>query len=205
MTIFLLVRHGETDWLGERLAGRLPDIHLNAKGRENAELLGAMLKPLELAAVYSSPLERAMETAEPAANAAGKSILRSDLLQEVDFGELAGKPFSDLRETEIWRLAHRNPAEVTYPGGESLVEAQARVVRAIEEIHAQRETGIVALFTHSDTIRLAVAHYLRMPLLAYHALVADPASVSVLYYAKQTVHIAGLNVPAGSRLLMKPE
>jgi broad specificity phosphatase PhoE len=78
-------------------------------------------------------------------------------------------------------------------------------VRAIEEIHAERETGIVALFTHSDTIRLAVAHYLRMPLAAYHALVADPASVSVLYYAKQTVHIAGLNVPAGSRLPMKPE
>ncbi len=182
LTIFLLVRHGETDWLGERLAGRLPDIHLNAKGRANAELLCAMLAPLELAAIYSSPLERAMETAEPAARAVGKPILRNDLLQEVDFGELAGKPFTELRETELWRLVHRSPEEVKYPSGESLLEAQARAVRAIEEIRSEQETGMVALFTHSDTIRLAVAHYLRMPLAAYHALVTDPASVSVIYF-----------------------
>jgi len=205
LTVLLLVRHGETDWLGEKLAGRLADIHLNAKGRGNAERLAAMLGPLSLAAVYSSPLERAMETAEPTARAAGKSIVRSELLQEVDFGELAGRVFSELREMDIWRLVHRSPAEVKYPGGETLVEAQARAVRAVEEIHAQYPTGTVALFTHSDTIRLAVAHFLQMPLVAYHALVADPASVSVLYYAQKTVHVAGLNLPAGSPLTVKPE
>lgn len=205
MTVILLVRHGETDWLGEKLAGRLPDIHLNAKGRANAELLSAMLQPLSLAAVYSSPLERAMETAEPTARAAGKSIVRCELLQEVDFGDLAGKVFSDLREMDLWKLVHRSPGEVKYPGGETLVEAQARAVRAVEDIHAQYETGTIALFTHSDTIRLAVAHYLQMPLVAYHALVADPASVSVLYYTKQAIHMAALNLPAGSPLNIKPE
>jgi broad specificity phosphatase PhoE len=200
VTVLLLVRHGETDWLSEKLAGRLPDVHLNAKGRENAERLAIMLRPLSLAAVYSSPLERAVETAEPTARAAGKSILRSDLLQEVDFGELAGKAFSELRETSLWKQVHHSPAEVRYPGGESLVEAQERAVRAIEEIHAQYETGTVALFTHSDTIRLVVAHFLRMPLAAYHALATDPASVSVLYYTRKMVHVAGLNLPAGSPL-----
>jgi broad specificity phosphatase PhoE len=200
VTVLLLVRHAETDWLGERLAGRLPDVHLNAKGRENAERLAVMLRPLSIAAVYSSPLERAVETAEPTARAAGKSILRSDLLQEVDFGELAGKAFSELRETSLWKQVHHSPAEVRYPGGESLVEAQERGVRAIEEIRAQYETGTVALFTHSDTIRLVVAHFLRMPLAAYHALAADPASVSVLYYTREMVHVAGLNLPAGSPL-----
>jgi probable phosphoglycerate mutase len=201
----LLVRHGETDWLGEKLAGRLPDVHLNAKGRENAERLAAMLHPLSLAAVYSSPLERAIETAEPTARAAGRSILRSDLLQEVDFGELAGKAFSEFRETPLWQQVHRNPAEVRYPSGENLVEAQERAVRAIEEIHAQYDSGTVALFTHSDAIRLAVAHFLRMPLAAYHALVADPASVSVLYYTRNAVCVAGLNLPAGSPLKVRPD
>ncbi len=205
MTILLLVRHGETDWLGEKLAGRLADIHLNDKGRAHAERLAAMLRPLSLTAVYSSPLERAMETAEPTARAAGKPIIRNELLLEVDFGDLAGKEFKELRETEIWRLVHRSPAEVSYPGGETLIEAQARAVRAVEEIHARDETGTVALFTHSDTIRLAVAHYLQMPLVAYHALVTDPASVSVLYYSKKIVHVAGFNLPAGSPLTVKPE
>jgi probable phosphoglycerate mutase len=205
VTIILLVRHGETDWLGEKLAGRLPDIHLNAKGHANAELLSAMLQPLSLAAVYSSPLERAMETAEPTARAAGKSIVRCELLQEVDFGDLAGKVFSDLREMDLWKLVHRSPEAVRYPGGETLVEAQARAVRAVEDIHAQYETGTIALFTHSDTIRLAVAHFLQMPLAAYHALVTDPASVSVLYYTKKAIHLTGLNLPAGSPLNVKPE
>jgi probable phosphoglycerate mutase len=205
LTILLLIRHGETDWLGEKLAGRLPDVHLNAIGRGNAELLAAMLQPLALAAVYSSPLERAVETAEPTARAAGKSILRSDLLQEVDFGQLAGKPFSELRETLLWKQVHHSPAEVRFPGGESLAEAQERAVRAVEEIRALYESGTIALFTHSDTIRLALAHVLRMPLAGYHALVADPASVSVLYYTRKTVHIAGLNLPAGSPLKLRPD
>jgi broad specificity phosphatase PhoE len=205
VTVLLLVRHGETDWIGEKLAGRLPDVHLNAKGRENADRLAAMLQPLGLAAVYSSPLERAVETAEPTAQAAGKAILRNDLLQEVDFGELAGKAFPELRETPLWQQVHRNPAEVRYPGGETLWEAQERAVRAVEEIRVQYEAGTVALFTHSDTIRLAVAHFLRMPLAAYHSLVADPASVSVLYYTRKAVHVVGLNLPAGSPLNLRPE
>jgi broad specificity phosphatase PhoE len=205
VTVLFLIRHGETDWIGEKLAGRLPDVHLNAEGRGHAERLAAMLQPIPLAAVYSSPLERAVETAEPTARAAGKPILRSELLQEVDFGELAGKAFSEFRETPLWKQVHLRPAEVRYPGGESLVEAQERAVRAIEDIHARYESGTVALFTHSDTIRLAVAHFLRMPLVAYHALVADPASVSVLYYSRKAVHLAGLNLPAGSPLTLRPE
>jgi probable phosphoglycerate mutase len=205
LTILLLVRHGETDWIGEKLAGRLPDVHLNAQGRENAERLAAMLGPLKLAAVYSSPLERAVETAEPTARAAGKPIRRNELLQEVDFGELAGKAFTEFRETPLWKMVHREPAKVRYPGGESLVEAQARAVRAIEEIHSLFESETVALFTHSDTIRLAVAHFLKMPLAAYHSLAADPASVSVLYYGRMTVYLAGLNLPAGSPLILRSE
>ena len=134
MTVLLLIRHGETDWLGERLAGRLPDIHLNAAGRAQADALAAMLRPIPLEAVYSSPLERAMETAEPAARAAGKPIITDPRLQEVDFGELAGKPFTELRGMPIWQDVHHTPAMVRYPGGESLTEAQDRAVRMVEEI-----------------------------------------------------------------------
>jgi broad specificity phosphatase PhoE len=205
MTILLLVRHGETDWLGDRLAGRLPDIHLNAEGRAKAEAVADMLRPLPLAAVYSSPLERAVETAEPTARAAGKPVLRDDRLQEVDFGELTGKPFSELRELPIWRDVHHKPAEVRYPGGESLMNTQDRAVRMMLELHAACDSGIVALFTHADTIRLTLAHFLQMPMAAYHGLVTDPGSVSVLSLKGRIVRVIGINLPPGSPLHVKEE
>ncbi len=205
MTVLLLIRHGETDWLGKRLAGRLPDIHLNAEGRAHADTLAAMLRPVPLEAVYSSPLERAMETAEPAARAAGKPILTDPRLQEVDFGELTGKPFTELRGMSIWQEVHHTPAIVRYPGGESLLEAQDRSVRMVEEIRGGESASVVAFFTHADTIRLTLAHYLQMPLAAYHMLVADPASVSVLVIDRKTVRVAGINLPAGSPLPVKTE
>jgi broad specificity phosphatase PhoE len=200
MKILLLIRHGETDWLGERLAGRLPEIHLNARGREKADALAAMLRPIPLEKIYSSPLERAIETAEPTARAAGLQIIRDERLQEVDFGELTGKPFTELRGTPIWQEVHHTPAMVRYPGGESLADAQDRVVRMVEEIRAAAGHGNVALFTHADAIRLTLAHFLQMPLAAYHVLITDPASVSVILAGEKTIRVAGINLPAGSPL-----
>jgi broad specificity phosphatase PhoE len=200
MTVLLLIRHGDTDWLGRRLAGRLPEVHLSAAGRKQAEDVAAMLRPIRLDAVYSSPLERAVETAEPSARAAGRRIRLDDRLQEVDFGTLSGKPFSELKELPIWRDVHLRPAEIRYPEGESLQDVQDRAVRMIREIAGGREDDTAALFTHADTIRLALAHFLRMPLAAYHSLVAAPASVSVLSFKGGAVRVIGLNLPPGSPL-----
>jgi broad specificity phosphatase PhoE len=205
MTVILLIRHGETDWLGKRLAGRLPDIHLNAQGRGKAEAVAAMLRSIPLDAVYSSPLERALETAEPTAQAAGKTVRKDGRLQEVDFGELTGMPFSELREITVWQEVHRNPAAVRYPGGESLSEVQDRAAAMIRQIHGEYESGFVAMFTHADTIRLAIAHFLQMPLVAYHALVTDPASVSVIMVSRKAVRVISINLPPGSPLQVKSE
>ncbi|MGB7538207.1 MAG: histidine phosphatase family protein [Anaerolineales bacterium] len=205
MTVLLLIRHGETDWLGTQLAGRLPDIHLNEAGRAQAEALAVMLRPIPLKMIYSSPLERALETAEPTARAAGKRIIEDERLQEVDFGELTGKPFTELRGMSIWQDIHHTPAMVRYPGGESLSEAQDRAVRMVEELRGVEDAGIVACFTHADTIRLTLAHLLHMPLAAYHTLVADPASISVVFITRKAVRVAGINLPAGSPLQVKAE
>ena len=205
MNTLLLIRHAETDWLGERLAGRLPDVHLNTQGRRNAETVAAMLQSVSLEAIYSSPLERALETAEPVARQAGKRIRVDPRLQEVDFGGLTGKPFSELRDLSIWRDVHRTPEKVRYPGGESLRDVQDRAVRMIRETVTGGEPRIIAFFTHADTIRLALAHFLQMPLVAYHALVTDPASVSVLSFNHKTVRVIGINLPPGSPLQVKAE
>jgi broad specificity phosphatase PhoE len=123
----------------------------------------------------------------------------------VDFGSLTGKSYSELREMPIWREVHRRPADIKYPGGESLKDVQDRAVRLIDELRAGYESGVVALFTHADTIRLALAHFLRMPMEAYHSLVADPASVSVLSFNRKMVRVRAVNLPPGSPLPMEAE
>ncbi|MFN2299293.1 MAG: histidine phosphatase family protein [Anaerolineales bacterium] len=201
MTTLLLIRHAQTDWLGERLAGRTPDVHLNAAGRKRAEEVAAMLRPIALEAVYSSPLERALETAEPTARAAGKRIRIDERLQEVDFGELSGKPYAEFKKQPIWDDIHIRPAEIRFPGGESLQEVQDRSAGILREIGGGRISGAAAIFTHADTIRLALAYFLRIPLAAYHALVVAPASVSVLSFnRKGAVRLIGVNLPPGTPL-----
>jgi broad specificity phosphatase PhoE len=110
-----------------------------------------------------------------------------------------------LHSLPIWRKVHTRPDTVRFPGGESLREAQKRAVRMIQEINTESDSGIVAVFTHADTIRLALAHFLQMPLPAYHALAAAPASISVLSLTRDATRVTGINLPPGSPLQVKPE
>jgi probable phosphoglycerate mutase len=205
VTTLLWIRHGETDWIGVRLAGRAPGIHLNDKGRRQAEEVARMLGPLDVQAFCSSPLERAMETAQPAAQAAGKDIEVIDNLQEVDFGELTNRTFEELRELDIWRQAHRQPGSVVFPGGESLIRVQERAVEALRQVCARHPTGAVALFSHSDTIRLLLCSILQIPLDIYSRLVIDPASVSMVLHTEKTRRVLGMNYPPGTPLILRPE
>jgi probable phosphoglycerate mutase len=203
VTTLILIRHGETDWIGERLAGRLAGIHLNEKGLRQAEEVARTLAPLAIDAFYSSPLERARETAEPAARAAGKNLRLMEQLQEVDFGELSGKTFKELRELPIWRQVHYEPSKVRYPGGESLLEVQQRAVSAVEEFFSLHPQGVVALFSHSDTIRLILCHFLRMPLDSYLKLAIDPASISLIYRSENHEKVLGVNLPPGTPIMLR--
>lgn len=199
----MLVRHGETDWIGERLAGRQGGIHLNEKGRRQAEEVARMLAPLPIDAFYSSPLDRARETAEPAARAAGKEVQLMDELQEVDFGELEGKTFKELRGLPVWKQVHHQPSGVRYPGGESLTEVQQRGVAAVERIFPLHPRGTAALFSHSDTIRLILCRLLGMPLDSYLTLVVDPGSVSLIYRDEAVSKVLGINWPPGTPLALR--
>lgn len=205
MTTMLWIRHGETDWIGSRLAGRQPGIHLNDKGRRQAEEVAHMLSPLSIEAFYASPLERAIETAEPAARAAGKPVTVLENLHEVDFGELSGRTFEELRDLAIWKQVHREPSSVEYPGGESLQNVQRRAAEALEEIYARHPHAAVAVFSHSDTIRLMLCHILQTPLDFYPRLVIDPGSVSLVLKTEKSQRILGMNFPPGTPLSLRPE
>src|SRR5689334_11122571 len=132
MTTILLIRHGETDANGKLLAGWTPGWHLNARGRQQAERLAELLAKAPLEAVYTSPLERAIETAEPIARSRGLAPLVLDDLGEMRVGEWEGKTFAELDGREEWQRFNRQRSSVRPPGGESMMETQLRMLGQLE-------------------------------------------------------------------------
>ena len=182
MTTVLLIRHGLNDWVGKRLAGRTPDVHLNEQGRNQAQMIVSVLKDLPIKSIYSSPLERAVETAQPLALAKSMPVICNENLQEIDFGDWQGKTIKQLRKLKLWKLVHQEPQKFRFPGGESFVEAQERLSFAIETFLSNPpEDEIVACFSHSDSIRLILTHFLGLPLQNFHKIAVDIASISVLF------------------------
>lgn len=180
MALLLLIRHGITDATGVRLYGRSPGVHLSSKGREQAARLGRRLADTPLEAVYSSPLERCLETAAELVRGREIRVRRLAGLLEVDYGEWTGRSFAMLRRSAAWRRVHHAPSSVRFPGGETLAEVQARVIRAIEGVWDRHPKGAVALVTHGDVIRLALAHVAGVHLDLFHRFLVEPASLSAI-------------------------
>ena len=194
MAIFYLIRHGLNDLLGEKLAGRTPGVHLNQAGCEQAERLALALGDKPFKAVYASPLERTMETAQPIATAHHLEVQISNELIEIDFGDWAGQTFETLKGQPLWEQVQEHPSSVRFPNGESFTEAQARTVEEItriSEIYGQEDRLVCV--SHSDVIRLIVAHFLGMPLDAFQRLRVTPASVSVLHLFEGKVVVEAIN------------
>ncbi len=195
MPTFLLIRHGETDYNKKmHLPGRLPGVHLNQRGRQQAQLVAEKLAPLPIKAIYASPLERTLETAEPLANALKLEVIPTPGLLETDPGEWQGQSVRKLRRLKVWRPLQQHPSLFRFPGGESIVECQNRMVETIESLrqrHAPED--LVACFSHSDPLKQLVAFYLGMPLDTFQRLTISPSSITVLHVSENTTQVIMLN------------
>ncbi|RJR34330.1 MAG: phosphoglycerate mutase [Desulfobacteraceae bacterium] len=180
MTTLLLIRHGHTAMVGNRLAGRSPGIHLSSQGEGEAAELVKSLSEVRIDAVFSSPLERTRETAQRISEASGKPVQVVENLVEIDYGEWTGRRIESLREDPVWIRYNRFRSTTRIPGGEWFVEVQDRVVKALEELRTQHAEQILAIVTHGDVIRVAISHYIAIPLDMITRLVVKPASVSAL-------------------------
>lgn len=195
MAIILLIRHGENDWVGNRLAGRLPGVHLNAAGQDQAKNLAAMLIDLPIKAIYSSPLERAVETAQPLSIAKNLKIKICDDLSEINFGDWQGKTIKQLRRLKLWKTVQNKPSQMQFPDGESFSDAQQRLVNCITKISNDHETNdLITCFSHSDSIRLLVNYYLNMPLDSLQRIHINTASVTMLMLMKEHISIPFVNL-----------
>ena len=199
MPTLLLIRHGDNDFIRRnRLAGRTPGVHLNEKGCQQAESVAQILKQAPIKAVYSSPMERAVETARPLAAVHGLEVQIRPGLIELNYGDWTGRTFKQLGRIKLWKEVNINPAGVTFPGGESFLGVQQRVVDELEAIAGLHgEDEVVACFTHGDIIRLAAAHFLQMPLNAYQRLSVQTASITVVVRTKEHTYVPHINQITG--------
>jgi probable phosphomutase (TIGR03848 family) len=206
-TYVFLIRHGENDWVGtDRLAGRTPGVHLNDKGRQQAQNLVALLAEQGLDAIYSSPLERCLETAEPLATARSLNVLTHPGLLEVDYGDWRGANLKELNQLPEWQLVQHYPSSFRFPNGETLREVQNRVVTTIEELHRQHPNQVIALFSHGDMIRTAVAHYIGAPIDLFQRVVISTAAISVIAFHNQRPTVLQVNYTAElPTFAIKPE
>ena len=196
MPLLLLIRHGENEFVKTgKLPGHLPDIHLNERGQKQAQALGEALKDVPIRAIYSSPLERAMETAEPIASSHQLEILQEPGLRDANVGKWQGKSLKVLRLTNAWKVVQHSPSRFQFPEGESFMDVQTRIVNALEEIVKKhnKPKDIIAVVFHADPIKLAVAHFLGLPLDHFQRLSCDTASVSALYVGEMGANLIKLN------------
>lgn len=180
MATFYLIRHGNNDWLGKGLAARLPNVHLNEQGRAEANALAQALRHKGIQRIISSPLERALETAEPLALLLNLQIEISDAILEVDFGDWSGKFLSELAALDQWKCFNTFRSGARIPKGESMIAIQQRMVRAIDAWRRELPDGAFALFSHGDPIRTLLTYFLGMPLDFLTRIEVSPGSYSVL-------------------------
>lgn len=181
MGTIVLVRHGENDWSKKnKLAGRIPGVHLNEAGHQQAHAAAQRLAALPIKAVYSSPITRCLETAAYIADTHSLTIHHVSELAEVDYGEWEGKKIKKLAKLPLWRAVQFFPSRARFPRGEALRDVQHRAIQAIEEIAGRHEKEIIVIVSHADLIRLVLAHYLGVHIDSFQRLVISPASASVI-------------------------
>ncbi len=198
MTILYLVRHGLTASTGRILYGRTPGIDLDHRGTAQADQLVERFAGIRLTAIYSSPLERCLQTVAPLAQERRLEVRLEHDVQEMDAGSWTGRSLAQLRRLRAWPTVLQEPSAFAFPGGgEAFVDAKARIAAAIDRIARRHRKGSVLVGTHGDISRIAIAHYAGMPLDEFQRIVIDPVGVSVLALGGPRPHVVLVNDTGG--------
>lgn len=179
-TTIVLVRHGRTATTGKVLPGRAPGLHLADAGVAQADRVADRLGSLDVAAVYSSPLERTRETAAPIARSTGRRVRSARGLLECDFGDWTGRPLSQLRKLPDWERVQTSPSTFRFPGGESFAEMQLRIWNELGRLVHRHPGDTVVAVSHADPIKAAVAMATGVHLDMFQRTVISPCSVTTL-------------------------
>lgn len=192
-TTFLLIRHGNIE-MPDRVPGRLPGLYLSPHGSRQALDIVHALENIRIDAIYSSPLDRTIETALPLAHDRGLTIISEDAFLEVDDGEWTGKRFDVLDNDPSWKQFHTFRNGCIIPGGELMVEVQSRMVGKLMELQEKHPGQVVAVFSHNDPIKSALAFFLGISLDLFLRIKIDTGSISVIVVSPNSAFVKGVNI-----------
>jgi len=171
----------------------MPGIHLNARGLDESEKMAARFRAIPLQAIYVSPLERTVETAEPLSRTLNIAAVTEPRLSDVDFGEWTGRRFSELRDDPAWREFNSSRSSALVPGGEKFSDVQSRMVSCVESLRRKHADQCVACVSHADPIRTVVMHCLGMHLDDFQRFALEPASVTVVRFESTKPMVLTIN------------
>lgn len=195
-TTIILVRHGRTSFNREGIFRGRKDVPLDETGRAQAEATGRFLEDWPLAAVYSSPLSRALETAAPIARIQGLQVLADEGFTNLDLGPWTGRRHSQVarEDPENWRVWIERPEELALPGAETLDQVADRSAVRLAELVERHAGASFAVATHRAVLKPLLARVLGLARPWFWRFAVDPGSVSVLAHRADRGHtLAHLN------------
>ncbi len=181
-----LIRHGETEWNAVKRFQGWTDIELSERGLAQAEFLGERFKKIHIDELYSSPLKRAVKTAEPISKATGVDIKTIEHFKEINFGEWEGKTRDELYELYGHKFEEflSRPEEHTFPGDGSFKAVTERIKIGLDKIIHGRDNLNIAIVSHGGIIRLTIKYLLDIQQDLYNSTWIDNTSISLLHIRK---------------------
>ncbi|MGC8464664.1 MAG: histidine phosphatase family protein [Acidimicrobiales bacterium] len=197
-TLLVLVRHGRTPTTGSVLPGRTPGLHLSPEGQIEAaataqRLLSAYPTP---AAIYSSPMERALETAEPYSVLSKVAVEVNEALVECEFGDWTGRELKELAQLPEWRMVQSQPSRFRFPSGESFAEMSARMTGFLAMVSERHPGSVVVAYSHADPIKALVADVLGLHLDLFQRIIISTATPSIIGIVDGSPSILSVNTSA---------
>ena len=200
--MIILLRHGQADNNTKKiLAGRTPGINLTEQGREQAEQSGQMLKDLNISAIYSSPIDRAMQTAEIVGKHCGVEPISDDRLIELDMGKFTMIPYNEIFEKHgnVFLKFYEGSLEISHNGVESFAEVQKRIFDMVDFVKNKHTDENVVLVTHMDPMKAVIGKILSLqPEILFQLIIAN-ASLNIIKFDDQNYYLSSINSMNSSR------
>jgi len=203
MPIIYLLRHAQSVANTKGiLAGQDDSVELSKAGFKQADSLISYLSVIKFSKVYSSPLTRCIQTIAPFMEKNSRIDFQiDDRVIEMNYGEWSGRKLAVLSKDRKWKNVQNNPAEFTFPQGESFKSMRKRVDLALADFRTRK--GPILVVTHGDIIKMAITSSLGLPINRFQSFVVEPASLTIINLEKSGATILQTNYKVSRSLISK--
>ena len=203
MTSIYLVRHGQTAWNKEEIFRGRTDIPLDGTGLKQAELVGQYFKGMEIHAIYSSSLSRALQTAQKIAQFHDLKVQPLPGIIDMSFGKWEGQPHQEIRESDskTYRQWVETPHLIRLPGGESLDDVRVRAMAAVEELIRNHPGKTLILVTHRVVNKVLICGILSLDNSHFWQITQDTTAINLIQHRNGKYILSLMNETCHLKLL----